>query len=113
MPLLPTPGSGPVRDLYFLLSEVWGSLHYFAYCGFGDINIAFVLRILAITLCLSHHSRQFFRSIFMRLVRCRIQGSEQNNLASYLQKGPKAQHDVDRGRSLIYRRKRRGPRIDP
>ena len=25
----------PVRDLYFLLreSEVWGILHYFAYCG--------------------------------------------------------------------------------
>ena len=34
MPLLPTP-AGPVRDLYFLLreSEVWGILHYFAYCG--------------------------------------------------------------------------------
>ena len=41
-PLLPTlgsgpvrDGSGPVRDLYFLLreSEVWGILHYFVYCG--------------------------------------------------------------------------------
>ena len=35
VPLLPTPGSGPVRDLYFLLreSEVWGILLYFVYCG--------------------------------------------------------------------------------
>ena len=77
-----------------------------------DINVAFVLRILAIILFLSHHSRKFFRSIFMRFVSCRKQGSEENNVASSAKRS-KAQHDVDRGRSLIYRRKRRGPRTDP
>ena len=44
-----------------------------------DINIAFVLRILAIILFLSHHSKNIFKSIFLRFVRCKIQESEENN----------------------------------
>ena len=77
-----------------------------------EINIAFVLRILAIMSFLSHHSWNLFKSALRRFVRCRTEGSEEERVASSAKKS-NAQHVMDNGKSLIYTRNRTGPRTDP